>query len=65
MTVPEDILEPGNESKLETASYIVRSRSVVVLINKFALVPEEKDQNYELETLLLICPVRDNILVEN
>ena len=45
MTGPQDILEPGNERKLETASYIVRSRSVVVLINKSALVPEEKDQN--------------------
>jgi glycogen operon protein len=28
---PNDILEPGKESKLESASYTVRSRSVVVL----------------------------------
>ena len=65
MTSPEDILVPGNERKLETTGFIVRSRSIVVLVNKFALVLEEKDQNYKLETLFLICPVRDNILVEN
>jgi glycogen operon protein len=28
---PEDIAEPGSESKLESASYLVRARSVVVL----------------------------------
>ena len=28
---PEDILEPGSEPTLETASYTVRARSVVVL----------------------------------
>ena len=28
---PEDIVEPGKEPKLETASYLVRARSVVVL----------------------------------
>ena len=28
---PEDIVEPGNETALETASYAVRARSVVVL----------------------------------
>jgi isoamylase len=37
---PDDILEPGNEPELETLSYNVRSRSVVVLINKFAPVSE-------------------------
>jgi hypothetical protein len=35
VTGPEDILDPGNELKLETTGYIVRSRSVLVLINKF------------------------------
>jgi hypothetical protein len=43
VTSPEDILEPGNERKLETTGFIVRSRSIVVLVNKFALVLEEKD----------------------
>jgi glycogen operon protein len=28
---PEDIIEPGQEPKLESASYLVRARSVVVL----------------------------------
>jgi hypothetical protein len=28
---PEDIVEPGKESKLDTASCLVRARSVVVL----------------------------------
>jgi len=28
---PEDIVEPGKEPKLESASYLVRARSVVVL----------------------------------
>jgi len=30
---PEDILEPGNELKMETSGYTVRARSVVILIN--------------------------------
>ena len=37
---PDDIMEPGNEPLLEKAGYNVRARSVVVLINKFALTDE-------------------------
>ena len=32
---PDDIVEPKNEAALETSSYLVRARSVVVLRRQF------------------------------